>query len=81
MFSRFSEPRWLVGSGALLLAGGYAAMDSGAVHGRPAFAAARAAFYFGLVLLTVGVAVWLRQPPRPDPAETGDDDEPPLPDG
>jgi hypothetical protein len=70
------EPRWLVGTGVVLLAAGYAALAAGPDVSRLVLGPARLAFYGGLAILVTGVVIWLRQPPRPDPDEHPD--EPPA---
>jgi hypothetical protein len=69
----WDEPRWLVGAGVVLLAGGYAALGADPATARSLAGAGRVAFYGGLVLLVAGVVTWLRRPPRPDPADYPED--------
>jgi hypothetical protein len=74
MGGAWREPRWLVGGGVVLLAAGYAVLSGDPGTLRAFVPAARLAFYGGLALLVAGVAIWLRRPPRPDPAETDEDE-------
>jgi uncharacterized membrane protein len=69
------EPRWLIVGGVILLSIGYAILAMAASASRLLVGPGRLAFYAGLALLLTGVVVWLRRPPRPDPAEVADDRE------
>lgn len=73
MNGAWGEPRWLVGAGVVLLVAGYIAVSAASAAPGVFTALGRVAFYGGLVLLVAGVVIWLRRPPRPDPAECGDD--------
>jgi hypothetical protein len=73
MPDRSIAPRWLMGLGVILLAAGYAALETGSSTSRLFIGPGRLAFFAGLASLFVGVIVWLRQPPGPDPADVADD--------
>jgi predicted membrane channel-forming protein YqfA (hemolysin III family) len=69
MSSGWTEPRWLVGAGVVLIAAGYTALHAAPTVVRVVSAAGLVAFYGGLVLLVVGIVSWLQRPPGPDPAD------------
>jgi hypothetical protein len=74
MGSIWTEPRWLIGVGVVLLAGGYAVLQGDPTESRAVLASGRVAFYVGLVLLMCGVGIWLQRPPRPDPLDSSEED-------
>jgi predicted membrane channel-forming protein YqfA (hemolysin III family) len=71
-FGRF-EPRWLIGAGVVLVACGYIAIRVVNSVPRALSATGVVAFYAGLALLMVGVVIWLKRSPAPDPFEENDD--------
>jgi hypothetical protein len=69
-----ANPHWLVGAGVVLLVSGYATLAAIPNISRLVAGPARLVFYAGLAAFLTGVVLWLRQPPRPGPAEEHDDE-------
>jgi predicted phage tail protein len=70
-------PVILAWSGAGLLAVGYALLSAaGEAAWLPGHLVqgGRLLFYLGLGMMLIGVGAWLRQPPKPDPADEEVDD-------
>jgi hypothetical protein len=69
MSGGWTEPRWLIGAGVILVAAGYGVLHAAPTVARELSSAGLVAFYGGLMLLVIGIGSWLRRPPGPDPAD------------